>query len=51
MEVSLGMVPKPAAIANRPFAFDAKSQFTIASFSSVTGLTETAKKSFMANLY
>ena len=29
------MVPKPAVIANRPVSFDAKSQFTMASFSSV----------------
>ena len=35
-------VPKPAAIANRPVSFGAKSRFTVASFSSVTGCTETA---------
>ena len=41
--VSLGVVPKPAAIANRPVSFDAKSQFTMTSFSSVTVWTETAQ--------
>ena len=29
---SLGVIPKPTAIANRPVSFDAKSQFTMASF-------------------
>ena len=41
-KVSLGMVPKPAAIANQPVPFDTKSQVTVASFSTVTGWTETA---------
>ena len=36
---------------NRLVSFDAESQFTLASFSSVKGWTETALKSFMANLY
>ena len=29
---SLGVVPKPTAIANRPVSFDAKCQFTMTSF-------------------
>ena len=50
------MEPKPAAIiiANRTVSFDAKSQITMASFTSVTagyGIDRTCLKSFMATLY
>ena len=36
------MDPFKTVIANRPISFDEKSQFMMASFSSVTGWTETA---------
>ena len=44
---SLGVIPKPTAIAIRPVSFDAKSQFTMASFNQLRDGQKLPKTRFL----